>query len=66
MDEKGFMIEKLQKTKRIFNLQHYASSKLRGSGEDGNQKWITLFACICADGAYLSPAIIYSATTDNL
>ena len=66
MDEKGFMIGKLQKTKRIFNLQYYASGKLRGSGEDGNQEWITLLACICADGEHLPPAIIYSATTGNL
>jgi uncharacterized protein YndB with AHSA1/START domain len=66
MDEKGFMIGKLQKTKRIFNLQHYASGKLRGAGEDGNREWITLVACICADGKYLPPAIIYSATTGNL
>jgi hypothetical protein len=66
MDEKGFMIGKLQKTKRIFNLQHYASGKLRGAGEDGNREWITLVACICADGGYLPPAVIYSATTGNL
>ena len=51
------MIGKLQKTKRIFNLQHYVSGKLRGAGEDNNREWITLVACICADGKYLPPAI---------
>jgi hypothetical protein len=66
MDEKGFIIRKLQKTKRFFNLQHYASGKLRGSGEDDNREWIMLLACICADGEYLPPAIIYFATTGNL
>lgn len=66
MDEKGFMIRKLQKTKRIFNLQHCASGKLLGSGEDGNREWITLIAYICADGEPLPPAIIYSATTGDL
>ena len=66
MDEKGFMIGKLQKTKRIFNLEHWASGKLRGAGEDGNREWITLIACICADGQYLPPCIIYSAKTGNL
>ena len=60
------MIGKLQKTKRIFNLQHFASGKLRGAGEDGNREWITLVACIYADGKYLPSAIIYSATTGNL
>jgi hypothetical protein len=66
MDEKGFMIGKLQKTKRIFNLQHYTNGKLRGAGEDGNQEWITLIVCICADGEYLPPVVIYSVITRNL
>lgn len=60
------MIGKLQKTRRIFNLEHWASGKLRGAGEDGNREWITLVACICADGSYLPPSIIYSAKTGNL
>jgi len=60
------MIGILQNTKRIFNLQHYASGKLLGSGEDGNRDWITLIACICADGTHLPPALIYSAVTGNL
>ena len=66
MDEKGFMIGKLQKTKRIFNLNHYGSGKLVGAGEDGNREWITLIACISASGDYIPPCIIYSATTGNL
>ena len=53
MNEKGFMIGKLQKTKRIFNLEHYASGKLRGSREDGNREWITLLACIYAENQIL-------------
>ena len=39
---------------------------MRGYGEDSNREWITLLACICADGEFLPPAIIYSATTGNL
>lgn len=60
------MIGKLQKTRRIFNLEHWASGKLRGAGEDGNREWITLVACISADGSYLPPSVIYSAKTGNL
>lgn len=66
MDEKGFMISKIQKTKRIFNLEHYASGLLRGAGEDGNREWVTLMACICGDGTYIPPCIIYCAKTGNL
>ena len=60
------MIGKLQKTKRIFNLQHHASGKLHGPGEDGNREWVILIACIYTDGEYLPPAVIYSTITGNL
>jgi len=66
MDEKGFMISKQNRMKRVFNIEHYASGKLRGAGEDGNREWITLLACICADGTALPPSVIYSAVTGNL
>jgi hypothetical protein len=59
-------IGKLQKTKRIFNLEHWASGKLMGAGEDGNREWITLIGCICADGHYIPPSVIYSAKTGNV
>ena len=66
MDEKGFIIGKLQKIKRIFNVEHFANGKLKGAGEDGNRDWVTLLTCICADGTFLPPSIIYQARTGNL
>ena len=60
------MIAKLQKMKRIFNLSHWKSGKLRGAGEATNREWITLIGCICADGTFIPPCVIYCAKSGNL
>jgi hypothetical protein len=65
-DEKGFMIGKLQKRKRIFSSNLYSMGQLKGAGEPGSREWITLLACICADGTALPPSIISSAKSSNL
>lgn len=59
MDEKGFLIGILQKTKRIFTK----NTQIRGSGQDGNRIWVTIVATICMDGSYLPPSIIYPAAS---
>jgi hypothetical protein len=59
MDEKGFMLGILTRLKRIFSRALYESQKIRAHIQDGNREWITLLACICADGSALDPAIIY-------
>ena len=66
MDEKGFLLGKLHKTKRIVSKYQLDKGYLTGSGQDGNREWITLLACICMDGTHLPPAIIYQAQTGNL
>ena len=40
MDEKGFMIGMVTKSKRIFNKAQYQRGKLRGVFQDGNREWI--------------------------
>ena len=62
MDEKGFLIGVLQKTKRVFSK----GTEIRGTGQDGNREWITVVATISMDGSYLPPSIIYQAKTDNI
>jgi hypothetical protein len=66
MDEKGFLIGKLQKTRRIFTRELYERGTLAGAGQDGSREWITVVATICADGTRLSPALIYKAVSGNL
>jgi hypothetical protein len=66
MDEKGFLIGRLQKTQRVFTNDLYKQVKLVGAGQDGSPEWITVVATICADGASLSPTLIYKAVSGNL
>ena len=66
MDEKGFLIGKLQKTRRIIARELYERGSLAGAGQDGSREWITVVATTCADGTRLSPALIYKAISCNL
>jgi hypothetical protein len=66
MDEKGFMLGILNKSKRIFSRSVFEAGELRGTLQDGNREWITCIASICADGTSLPPALIYKADTGNL
>lgn len=59
MDEKGFLIGYLTKTKRIFTKSLQESGRLVGAAHDGSREWITILATICADGSTLSPGLIY-------
>jgi AraC-like DNA-binding protein len=66
MDEKGFLIGRLQKARRVFARELYERGTLAGAGQDGSREWITVVATICADGTRLSPALIYKAISGNL
>ncbi|KAI7705110.1 hypothetical protein KC353_g13077 [Hortaea werneckii] len=66
MDEKGFLLGRLQKTQRVFAKDSQKHGKLVGAGQDGSREWITLVATICADGTRLPPTLIYKAVSGNL
>ncbi len=66
MDEKGFLLELLQKTRRVFSLKHLDSGKLLSAGQDGNREWITLIATICMNMIDIPPSIIYQAISGNI
>jgi flagellar biosynthesis GTPase FlhF len=66
MDEKGFLIGVLQKTRRVFDIEQIKKGKLLGAGQDGNREWVTIIGAICMDGTPLPPAIIYQADSGNL
>jgi hypothetical protein len=66
MDEKGFMIGLQSRSKRIFSRASLESG-IRGSLiQEGNREWITLIACICADGSYLDPSLIYQGQPGSI
>ncbi|KAF2862531.1 hypothetical protein K470DRAFT_291444 [Piedraia hortae CBS 480.64] len=66
MDEKGFLIGKGQKTKRVFNRNHYEQGQMIGAGQDGNHEWVTVMATMCGDGSTLPPAVIYASATGTV
>lgn len=66
MDEKGFLMGRTHKAKRVFNKDLKASCKLLGAGQDGSREWITVVGCICADGTALPPLLIYKSKANNV
>jgi hypothetical protein len=66
MDEKGFLLGILTRSKRIFSRRLYEEGKIKAHIQDGNREWITLLACICADGSALDPAIIYQSASGSI
>jgi hypothetical protein len=59
MDEKGFLIGILTKTKRVVNLNLLKQGKLKGAGQDGSRSWVTFIASVCCDGTYLPAGVIF-------
>jgi len=66
MDEKGFLLDMLTKAKQVFTKAAFESGKIKNTIQDGNRKWITILATICADRTALSPGLIYQAVTGNI
>jgi hypothetical protein len=66
MDEKGFLIGIVGRSKRIFSRRMWEKKEVRASLQDGNRVWITLLACICADGSALPPSLIYEAANKGI
>ncbi|KAF2742948.1 DDE-domain-containing protein [Sporormia fimetaria CBS 119925] len=64
MDEKGFLIGIISRSKRVFSRRMWEEKEVRAAIQDGSCEWITLLACVCADGSALPPGLIYQAA-DN-
>lgn len=66
MDEKGFLIGRITKAKRVFSKHLKVSKKLLRAGQDGSREWITVIATICSDGTALPPVLIYKSTSGSI
>jgi hypothetical protein len=66
MDEKGFLVGAVGRQKRIFSKRLFKKKQFKQMLQDGNREWISLLACICADGTALPPALIYAADSKNI
>jgi len=59
VDEKGFLLGVINRTKRVFSLNVKKQGKLLGASQDGNRSWITFLACVSQDMTSLPPFLIY-------
>ena len=39
----------------------WEQKEVKAALQDGSRAWITLLACVCADGSALPPGLIYEA-----
>jgi len=65
-DEKGFLIGKCAASKRIVPLDQLKSKKLLGTMQDGSREFISLLACISADGSAIPPGLIYQGESKDM
>jgi hypothetical protein len=66
MDEKGFLIGLIGRSKRIFSRRMWEKGEVRASLQDGSREFLTLLACICANGTALPPSLIFSSTSGDI
>jgi hypothetical protein len=66
MDEKGFSIGVIGKSKRVFSKVSWESKEAKAPIQDGSREWITVLAAVCADGEALPPSLIYQAKRGNV
>lgn len=66
MDEKGFAIGLIGRSKRVFSKASYEKKKSVQSLQDGNREWVTLLASVCADGSALPPGLIFTGADNTI
>jgi hypothetical protein len=66
MDEKGFIMGKLNCSERVFSRQMWEAKEVTATLQDGSREWITLLAAIRADGEMLPPGLIYASASSTL
>ena len=60
------MIGKANIRRRIMTKQAYQSGRIRYVLQNGMREFISLLACVCADGTALPPALIYQGSSGDL
>ena len=66
MDEKGFMLGQTGKSKRVFSRALWETKQVTDSLQDGSREWISVLACIGADGTALPPGLIFEGLHGNI
>jgi hypothetical protein len=65
-DDEGFLIGQSAVTKGIITREAYKQARIQCSQQDSNREFISLLACISADGTNPSPALIYQGASNDL
>src|SRR5271170_5668291 len=65
-DEKGFLLGMAHALKCIMTLNALKLGRIMGASQDGSREFLSLLACICADGTKLPPALIYKGESADL
>jgi len=65
-DEKGFLLRIAHVLKRIMTLHALKSGRIMGASQDGSREFLSLLACICANGTKLLPALIYQGESHDM
>ena len=66
MDEKGFAMGLVSKSKRVFRSSFYEKRRRPQSLQDGNGEWVTVLASVCADGTALPPGLFLSGKNNTI
>ena len=66
MDEKGFAIGLVGRSKRVFTRSTYEKKRNQQSLQDGNSEWVTVLASVCADGTALPLGLIYAGKSNTI
>jgi transposase-like protein len=66
MDEKGFLLSCIGKSKRLFSRTLWEQGGIKTNMQDGNREWITTVACISADGTALPLVLIFASNNSTL
>jgi hypothetical protein len=60
IDEKGFLLGQLSKSKRVFSKAKWDRREVREALQDGSREFITVLACVCGNGTSLEPSVIFA------
>ena len=53
IDKKGFLVSITGRSKRVFSRRMWEKKEVTAALQDGSREWITLIACVGADGEAL-------------
>ena len=66
MDEKGFLLGRIGRSKRVFSRALWESGGVKNAMQDGSREWVTSLACICGDGSAIPPLLLFASKNSTL